>query len=30
MAERYSSLATGEDGWVKSIEILEEKEGAHA
>jgi hypothetical protein len=30
MAERYSSLAAGEDGWVKSIEILEQKEDAHA
>jgi hypothetical protein len=30
MAERYSSLAAGEDGWVKSIEILEQKEEAHA
>jgi hypothetical protein len=30
MAERYSSLAAGEDGWVKTIEILEQKEGAHA
>ena len=30
MAERYSSLAAGEDGWVKSIEILEQKENAHA
>jgi hypothetical protein len=25
MAERYSSLATGEDGWVKAIEIEENK-----
>ena len=30
MAERFSSLAAGEDGWVKSIEILEQKEDAHA
>jgi hypothetical protein len=30
MAERYSSLAAGEDGWVKTIEILEQKEDAHA
>jgi hypothetical protein len=30
MAERYSSLAIGEDGWVKTIEILEQKEGDHA
>ena len=30
MAERYSSLAAGENGWVKSIEILEQKEEAHA
>jgi hypothetical protein len=30
MAERYSSLAAGEDGWVKAIEILEQKEDAHA
>ncbi len=25
MAERYSSLAAGEDGWVKAIEIEDEK-----
>jgi hypothetical protein len=25
MADRYSSLAAGEDGWVKSIEIEENK-----
>jgi hypothetical protein len=25
MAERYSSLAAGEDGWVKTIEIEDEK-----
>jgi hypothetical protein len=30
MAERYSSLAAGEDGWVKTIEIFEQKEDAHA
>lgn len=29
MAERYSSLAAGEEGWVKSIEIFEQKEDAH-
>jgi hypothetical protein len=28
MAERYSSLATGEEGWVKTIEIEDEKERA--
>ena len=26
MAERYSSLAAGEEGWVKSIEIEDKKE----
>jgi hypothetical protein len=30
MAERYSSLAAGEDGWVKTIEMLEQKEDSHA
>jgi hypothetical protein len=30
MAERYSSLAAGEEGWVKTIEILEQKENSHA
>jgi hypothetical protein len=30
MAERYSSLAAGEEGWVKTIEILEQKEDSHA
>lgn len=28
--ERYASLSPGEDGFVKSIEILEQKEDAHA
>ena len=26
MAERYSSLAAGENGWVKAIEIEDKKE----
>jgi hypothetical protein len=30
MAERYSSLAAGEEVWVKTIEILEQKENSHA
>jgi hypothetical protein len=30
VVERYSSLATGEEGWVKTIEILEQKENSHA
>jgi hypothetical protein len=30
LPERYASLPFGEDGCVKSIEILEQKEAAHA
>jgi hypothetical protein len=30
MAERYSSLAAGKMVWVKTIEIQEQKENAHA